>query len=110
MVSGGLWPCYHRGRGRDTALEVAPPLGAARCATAKVIYGGQDDIISQYVTFCHVLDEQYRKFGRTASAVRETIRICKDRNVLKNYLEEREKEVISIMLTLFDQETAEKNY
>ena len=79
-------------------------------ATAKVLYGGQDDIISQYVTFCHVLDEQYRKFGRTASAVRETIRICKDRNVLKKYLEEREKEVISIMLTLFDQETAERNY
>ena len=79
-------------------------------ATAKVLYGGKDDIISQYVTFCHVLDEQYRKFGRTASAVRETIRICKDRNVLKKYLEEREKEVISIMLTLFDQETAERNY
>ncbi len=79
-------------------------------ATAKVIYGGQDDIISQYVTFCHVLDEQYRKFGRTAEAVREAIRICKDMNVLKKYLEEREKEVISIMLTLFDQETAERNY
>ena len=79
-------------------------------ATAKVIYGGQDDIISQYVTFCHVLDEQYRKFGRTAEAVREAIRICKDMNVLKKYLEEREKEVIDIMLTLFDQETAERNY
>ena len=86
--------------GRKVALD----------ATAKVLYGGQDDIISQYVTFCHVLDEQYRKFGRTARAVRETIRICKDRNVLKKYLEEREKEVISIMLTLFDQETAERNY
>ena len=31
-------------------------------------------------------------------------------NVLKQYLEEREKEVIDIMLTLFDQETAERNY
>ena len=79
-------------------------------ATARVIYGGQDDIISQYVTFCHVLDEQYRKFGRTAEAVREAIRICMDMNVLKKYLEEREKEVIDIMLTLFDQETAERNY
>ena len=79
-------------------------------ATAKVLYGGQDDIISQYVTFCHVLDEQYRKFGRTAEAVREAIRICKDMNVLKKYLEEREKEVIDIMLTLFDQETATRNF
>ena len=78
--------------------------------TATVLYGdGQGDIISQYVTFCHVLDEQYRKHGRTAEAVREAIRICKDMNVLKKYLEEREKEVIDIMLTLFDQETATKN-
>ena len=31
-------------------------------------------------------------------------------NVLKQYLEEREKEVIDIMLTLFDQETATRNF
>ena len=42
--------------------------------------------------------------------MREAIRICKDMNVLKKYLEEREKEVIDIMLTLFDQETATRNY
>ena len=79
--------------------------------TAKVIYDGRPgDIINQYVTFCHVLDEQYRKFGRTTEAVREAIRICKDRNVLKKYLEEREKEVMDIMRVLYDQETAMKNY
>ena len=79
--------------------------------TAKMLYGrGQDDIISQYVIFCHVLDEQYKKFGRTVEAVRETIRICKSENVLKEYLSRCEKEVITIMLTLFDQETATRNY
>ena len=79
-------------------------------ATAKVIYdGGHGDIINQYVTFCHVLDEQYRNFGRTAEAVRETIRICKDMNVLKEYLQQHETEVMGIMLTLFDQETAINN-
>ena len=62
------------------------------------------------MTFCHVLNEQYRKFGRTIEAVRETIRICKDRNVLKKYLEEREKEVMDIMRVLYDQETAMRNY
>ena len=36
--------------------------------------------------------------------VRETIRICKDKNVLKEYLESREKEVINMMVTLFDEE------
>ena len=79
-------------------------------ATAKVIYDGEHgDIINQYVTFCHVLDEQYRKFGPTAEAVRETIRICKDMNVLKEYLQKHETEVMGIMLTLFDQETAINN-
>ena len=79
-------------------------------ATAKIIYDGEHgDIINQYVTFCHVLDEQYRKFGRTVEAVRETIRICKDMNVLKEYLQRHEREVMGIMLTLFDQETAINN-
>ena len=33
----------------------------------------------------------------------ETIRICKDKNVLKEYLEEREKEVENIMLAMYDE-------
>ncbi|MGM9581212.1 MAG: hypothetical protein ACI3U2_08265, partial [Anaerovibrio sp.] len=37
-------------------------------------------------------------------AVKEIIRICRDRNLLKEYLSERETEVEEIMLTLFDQE------
>jgi hypothetical protein len=32
------------------------------------------------------------------------IRICKDRNVLKQYLESKEKEVTTIMMSLFDEE------
>ncbi len=40
----------------------------------------------------------------------ETIRICKDRNVLKEYLETREQEVVNIMMTLFDDEYIIKTY
>jgi hypothetical protein len=59
----------------------------------KVLYGeDKDDIISQYVTFTKVYNEQMKKYGRTRQAVMETIRICKDKNVLKEYLESREKE------------------
>ena len=47
---------------------------------------------------------------RTRKAIMETIRICKDRNVLKEYLESRENEVVNIMMTLFDEETIMKNY
>ena len=49
-------------------------------------------------------DEQVRLYGSTREAVQETIRICQDKNVLKDYLEERKQEVVSIMMTLFSQE------
>lgn len=70
----------------------------------KVLYGSdKGDIISQYVTFTKVYDEQRKQHGRTRKAVTETIRICKDKNVLKEYLEEREKEVVNIMLAMYDE-------
>lgn len=40
----------------------------------------------------------------------ETIRTCKDRNVLKEYLESKEQEVVDIMMTLFDDEQILKAY
>lgn len=71
----------------------------------RVLYGsGEDDIISQYVTFAKVYDEQRKKHGKTRTAVLETIRICKDKNVLTEYLLEREKEVEAIMLAMYDEE------
>ncbi len=71
----------------------------------KVLYGsGEDDIISQYVTFAKVYDEQRKKHGKTRTAILETIRICKDKNVLTEYLLEREKEVEAIMLAMYDEE------
>ena len=69
-----------------------------------MLYGESDDIIGEYVTFTKVYNEQCKMHGRTEQAVRETIRICKDKNVLKEYLESREKEVIDMMVTLFDEE------
>ncbi len=40
----------------------------------------------------------------------ETIRICKDKNVLAEYLKSREKEVVDIMMTLFDDDYILKTY
>ena len=80
-------------------------------AKIKVLYGsGQGDIISQYVTFTKVYDEQRKLHGRTRKAVTETIRICKDKNVLKEYLEEREKEVENIMLAMYDEKEILREY
>ena len=55
-------------------------------------------------------NEQRKKYGQTKKAVTETIRICKDRNVLKEYLESKEQEVVDIMMTLFDDEQVLEAY
>ena len=81
--------------GEKTAVEV----------TVKMIYdGNKGDIISQYVTFTKVVDEQRKLYGRSKKAVQETIRICKDKDVLREYLEGKESEVVDIMMQLYDQE------
>ena len=72
--------------------------------TVKMLYGDTDDIIGEYVAFTKIYTEQYQKYGRTEKAIREAIRICKDKNVLREYLESREKEVVNIMNLLFDEE------
>ena len=68
------------------------------------------DIINQYIGFTQVYKEQVKQHGRTRQAVMETIRICRDRNILREYLEAREKEIIGIMMTLFDDEYIYKTY
>ena len=76
-----------------------------------MIYGdNKDDIIGQYVLFTKVYDEQRKLYGRTRKAIEETIRICKERNVLREYLENRESEVVTMMMTLFDEEQIIKNH
>ena len=77
----------------------------------RMLYDGKEgDILNQYVTFTKIYNEQVKEYGRTKEAVLETIRICKNRKILKEYLESREKEVVDIMMTLFDQEYAVERY
>ena len=80
-------------------------------AEIKVLHReNEKDIIGQYIIFSRVYTEQRKKYGNIRQAVEETIRICKDRNVLKEYLESREQEVINIMMTLFDDDQILKAY
>ena len=88
-------------KGKECSIEVK----------VKVIYDGKgNDIISQYVAFTKVYNEQVKRYGRSREAVTETIRICKDRNVLKEYLESKEKEVVNMMMELYDQEEVMRSY
>lgn len=87
--------------------------GEEICLDVKVrmIYDGRDgDIINQYVSFTRVCREQVEIYGRTGKAIKETIRICKDRDVLKEYLESREQEVLDMLMELYDQEEVIKSY
>ena len=78
---------------------------------AKVIYeSDNDNIINEYIVFCKVFNEQVKKHGMTKQAVTETIRICKDRNILKQYLSGKEVEVVTIMMSLFDEEQIMRTY
>ena len=63
-----------------------------------------------YIIFCKVFNEQTKQFGMTQKAVTETIHICKDRNILREYLLDREKKVVTIMMSLFDEEQIMKSF
>ena len=77
----------------------------------RMIYDSKKgDIIYQYITFCKVFDQQVKKYGRTLKAVQETIRICCNANILKDFLKGRESELMDMMTYLFDQETVTRDY
>lgn len=81
-------------------------------AKIKILTNGENNnIINQYVLFTQIIDEQRKLYKNdTKTAIKETIRICKSNNILKKYLENQEKEVIDIMLTLYSQEEVFRDY
>ena len=80
------------------------------CKVKIITDGKKGDIISQFVRFCKVFNAQIKTYGKTRKAVEETIRICRDENVLKEYLERQWEEVINMYMTLFDDETITRNH
>lgn len=65
---------------------------------------GKGSIVDQYIAFSKIVDEQVKLHGRTDEALYETLRICRERKILKPFLDSREKEVVDIMSALFDQQ------
>ncbi len=87
--------------GKDICIDVK----------VKMVYDGRDgDIISQYVEFTKVCNGQTEVYGRTRKAIQEAVRICRDKNVLKEYLESREQEVVDMMMELYDEQEILKSY
>ncbi len=61
-------------------------------------------ILGEYMQFCRIVREQAQKSGKTRESIAAAIRICKDRDILKDYLSEREEKVTDLMQKLFDHE------
>ncbi len=78
----------------DSCLEVE----------AKVIYDSmQGDILNQFITFSKVFDKQRMLYkSDLGKAVQEAIRICREQDVLVEYLQE--EEAAAVMFTFADQE------
>ena len=77
----------------------------------KVLYDGiNGDIISQYVAFTKIVNDVVSRMGRTQEAAEEIIRICKDKEILREYLESREKEVFGIMIALFNDDQIQRSF
>ena len=80
-------------------------------AEVKVLNDDRDEtIIGEYIAFSRVYDEQLKEFGRTPDAITETIRICKDKDILKEFLKAHETEVIDMEMSLFSDEQILKAY
>ena len=81
-------------------------------ATAHIIYykDGNSDIITQYIMFCRVFNEQVKAHGYTKQALIETLHICRDSNILSKYIIQRESEIMNIMTALFDQDYVTRMY
>ena len=71
---------------------------------AKVIYDSKaGDILSQFIDFSHVFDSQRKMYSDDMrKAVQETIRICREKNVLRDYL--KGEEAAAVMFAFADQE------
>ena len=68
----------------------------------KVITNGKNwDIIEQYIEFTNLADE-YRKSKKSLKELMDT---CIERNILKEYIIENYKEVLTMVDILFDQDT-----
>ena len=110
-----LYVIYHGDRGdKPDEISLSKDIFGVESADnifvdvkAKIIYDStHGDIINQFITFARVFDEQIQLYGRTRNAVEETLRICRDQDVLKEYLQEKEAE--EIMFTWLDEQRAKK--
>ena len=78
--------------------------------TARVLRGGGDDVIGQYVRATRVIDEVRSMPILSEEKARLAVETCIERGILVSYFEDRRTEVTDAMFTLYDQERETRLY
>lgn len=76
----------------------------------KVFHSINQSLCGQYVGFCRVFDEQRKIYDDGIECAIATIRICKEKGYLVEYLTKRETEVINMMSVIFNEEYLRTQY
>ena len=76
----------------------------------KVLDKVDDTIYGQYIGFCKIFNEQRKLHGNSIACAKETIRVCREKGYLSAYLQTREKEVITMLDELFDEDALREAY
>ena len=76
----------------------------------KVLDKVDDTIYGQYIGFCKIFNEQRKLHGNSIECAKETIRVCREKGYLSAYLQTREKEVITMLDELFDEDALREAY
>lgn len=79
-------------------------------STVRVLRGDAPGIVGQYISFAQTLDARCAGSTPSEHVVHAAIRDCIEQGVLADYLREHEKEVVSIMTTLYDEEEVLRIY
>ena len=103
-----IFSCEHKNMPEMLSLcdEFFPEGGCDLNATAHIIHfdEGKTDIINQYIMFCRFFNDQLKKYGYSPKTIRETLRICRDKGILAEYIKKMEGEIMDIMTYMFDEE------
>ena len=103
-----IFSCEHSQIPESLSLCEAffPDGGCDLDATVHIIHfdEGKKDIVNQYIMFCRVFNDQVKKYGYSPKTIRETLRICRNKGILLEYIKKMEGEIMDIMSYMFDEE------